>query len=100
MQISRAVQWGLELGTLHRIASPIVAERRRHQVGPVLSDPVPDVAVTLVSGGQRQVLWKEVKGLELWSHWDPQDVPNVIQAIKSYGRERMQQAGQCGEPAI
>lgn len=72
MGISGAVRWGLELGTSYRIASPIVAERWRHQGGPVLSHPVPDMAVTLVSGGHRQVLWKEVKGLELWSHWDPQ----------------------------
>lgn len=74
MRISGAVRWGLELGTSHRIASPLVAERRRHQVGPVLCHPVLDVAVavTLVYGGHRQVLWKEVKGLKLWSHWDPQ----------------------------
>lgn len=54
MRISGAVRWGLELGTSHRIASPLVAERRRHQVGPVLCHPVLDVAVavTLVSGGR------------------------------------------------
>lgn len=67
-------------------------ERRRHQVGPVLSDPVPDGAVTLVSGGQRQVLWKEVKGLELWSHWDPQGCSQCHPGYQTL-REREDAAG-------